>query len=71
MIDQPLFDILADKLVENHGASGIVIVAYSRGSAPRGFPKAVERLVRRGIPVVVASRCQESIAPDLRRRERR
>lgn len=39
MIDQPLFDILADKLVENHGASGIVIVAYSRGSAPGGSLK--------------------------------
>lgn len=58
MGSSPAFlDFAADQ-----GARGIVIEAFGRGNAPRGFPQAVERLVRRCIPVVVASRCHEGIA---------
>jgi L-asparaginase len=39
--------------------AGVVIEAFGRGNAPRGFADAVERLVAANIPVVVASRCAD------------
>jgi L-asparaginase len=42
-----------------NGASGIVLSAFGRGNAPKGFAAATERLVAAGIPVIIASRCAE------------
>ncbi|SFA96042.1 asparaginase [Poseidonocella pacifica] len=39
--------------------SGVVLAAFGRGNAPKGFADAARRLVDRGVPVVVASRCAE------------
>lgn len=44
---------------ESAGKSGIVLAAFGRGNAPRGFAERIARLTERGIPVVVASRCAE------------
>ncbi|CUH67510.1 putative L-asparaginase [Thalassovita gelatinovora] len=46
-------------LAAEAGASGIVLSAFGRGNAPKGFADATARLVARGVPVIVASRCQE------------
>lgn len=43
----------------NNGARAIVLEAFGLGNAPPAFPKAVERVVSKGIPVIVASRCPE------------
>ncbi len=42
-----------------NGTRGVIIEAFGRGNAPRGFAKAVERLVSRGTTVVITSRCPE------------
>ena len=42
-----------------NGASGIVLSAFGRGNAPKGFAAATERIVAAGIPVLIASRCAE------------
>lgn len=39
--------------------AGVVINAFGRGNAPRGFAAAVKRLTDAGKPVIVASRCAE------------
>lgn len=41
------------------GKSGIVLAAFGRGNAPRGFAARIARLTAKGVPVVVASRCSE------------
>ncbi len=41
------------------GKSGIVLSAFGRGNAPRGFAERISRLTAAGLPVVVASRCPE------------
>lgn len=41
------------------GKTGIVLAAFGRGNAPRGFAERIARLTARGVPVVVASRCAE------------
>ncbi|WEX07204.1 asparaginase [Chelativorans sp. AA-79] len=41
------------------GARAIVIEAFGRGNAPNGFAEAIAPIVAKGIPVIVASRCQE------------
>ncbi|MBE9636804.1 asparaginase [Salipiger mangrovisoli] len=41
------------------GASAVVIEAFGRGNAPRGFADATRRLVAAGVPVILASRCSE------------
>lgn len=41
------------------GKAGIVLAAFGRGNAPRGFAERIARLTGRGVPVVVASRCSE------------
>ncbi|EKE71759.1 asparaginase [Celeribacter baekdonensis] len=46
-------------LAADHGASGIVLSAFGRGNAPKGFAGEVARLVAKGCIVAVASRCQE------------
>lgn len=46
-------------LAGDHGATGIVLQAFGRGNAPKGYAAEVGRLVRKGVPVVVASRCHE------------
>ncbi|WP_460274040.1 asparaginase [Celeribacter sp. ULVN23_4] len=47
------------KLAGEHGATGIVLSAFGRGNAPKGFADVTEELVAAGCPVVVASRCHE------------
>lgn len=47
------------KVAAAQGASGIVLSAFGRGNAPKGFAVEVEALVAQGIPVIVASRCHE------------
>jgi L-asparaginase len=44
---------------ETAGKTGIVLAAFGRGNAPRGFAERIARLTARGVPVVVASRCSE------------
>ncbi|NGP18829.1 asparaginase [Devosia aurantiaca] len=39
--------------------SGVVLEAFGRGNAPKGFAAAVAKLVGSSIPVVIASRCPE------------
>lgn len=41
------------------GKSGIVLAAFGRGNAPRGFADRVAQLTADNVPVVVASRCSE------------
>lgn len=41
------------------GVRGVVIDAFGRGNAPRGYADAVARLVAAGAVVIVASRCAE------------
>lgn len=41
------------------GKTGIVLAAFGRGNAPKGFADRIARLTASGIPVVVASRCAE------------
>ncbi|MDP2780347.1 asparaginase [Devosia sp.] len=41
------------------GVPGVVIEAFGRGNAPRGYAGAVSRLVNGGSHVVIASRCAE------------
>lgn len=41
------------------GTSGIVLAAFGRGNAPRGFADRIARLTANKIPVVIASRCSE------------
>lgn len=43
----------------DNGVHGVVLEAFGRGNAPKGFATAVAKLVSAGIPVVVASRCPE------------
>lgn len=38
---------------------GLVVSAFGRGNAPKGFAEAASRLIQQDIPVVVASRCSE------------
>lgn len=38
---------------------GVVLEAFGRGNAPQGFAPVVARLVDKGVPVIVASRCAE------------
>lgn len=45
-----------------HGAKGIVLSAFGRGNAPKGFADTIGRLQDQGIPVVLASRCFEGRA---------
>lgn len=47
------------KLAADHGASGIVLSAFGRGNAPKGFAQATADLTGKGVPVIVASRCYE------------
>lgn len=47
------------ELAGQAGATGVVLSAFGRGNAPRGFGDATARLVTSGCPVVVASRCHE------------
>lgn len=42
-----------------NGASGIVLSAFGRGNAPKGFAAATAALTASGIPVIIASRCAE------------
>lgn len=42
-----------------NGASGIVLSAFGRGNAPKGFAASTARLTGAGLPVIVASRCAE------------
>ncbi|TDE40348.1 asparaginase [Antarcticimicrobium sediminis] len=46
-------------LAAEAGATGIVLSAFGRGNAPKGFADETARLVARGLPVVVASRCHD------------
>ena len=41
------------------GASGIILYAFGRGNAPKGFAAEAENAIARGCPVIVASRCHE------------
>ncbi|MGR3377872.1 asparaginase [Salipiger abyssi] len=41
------------------GVKAVVLAAFGRGNAPRGFADAVRRLSTHNIPVIVASRCPE------------
>lgn len=41
------------------GKSGVVLAAFGRGNAPRGFADRIARLTANSIPVVIASRCFE------------
>ncbi|GAA4228384.1 L-asparaginase [Sagittula marina] len=41
------------------GVSGVVIAGFGRGNAPMGFADAAKRLIDKGIPVIVATRCAE------------
>lgn len=41
------------------GKTGIILAAFGRGNAPRGYADRIARLTAKGIPVVVASRCSE------------
>ncbi|SEP73836.1 asparaginase [Devosia sp. YR412] len=41
------------------GVPGVIIEAFGRGNAPRGYADAVARLVKAGAIVVIASRCPE------------
>lgn len=41
------------------GKSGIVLAAFGRGNAPRGFAERIGELVAGGMPVIVGSRCPE------------
>lgn len=41
------------------GVPGVVIEAFGRGNAPRGYASAVQLLTKARIPVVIASRCPE------------
>jgi L-asparaginase len=43
----------------DNGVRGVVLEAFGRGNAPRGFAGAIARLVSAGTPVVVVSRCPE------------
>lgn len=47
------------RLAAGQGASGVVLSAFGRGNAPRGFAEATLDLVAQGCPVVVASRCRD------------
>lgn len=47
------------RLAAGAGARGIVLSAFGRGNAPKGFGAATAELVAAGCPVVVASRCHE------------
>ncbi|MDV4169386.1 asparaginase [Rhodovulum sp. FJ3] len=47
------------ELAHKAGARGIVLSAFGRGNAPKGFADASKRLIDTGCPVVVASRCHE------------
>jgi L-asparaginase len=47
------------KLAGEAGVSGIVLAAFGRGNAPRGFADEISRFSEMGVPVVVASRCHE------------
>lgn len=47
------------RLAAADGATGVVLAAFGRGNAPRGFAAATAELVAQGCPVVVASRCQD------------
>ncbi|MBN9888008.1 asparaginase [Salipiger abyssi] len=42
-----------------NGTKAVVLAAFGRGNAPRGFADAVRRLSTHNIPVIVASRCPE------------
>lgn len=42
-----------------NGASGMVLSAFGRGNAPKGFATATARMTAAGLPVVIASRCAE------------
>ncbi len=48
--------VLLDMLVERR-AAGIVVEGFGRGNVPPAVQQAMIRAVRRGIPVVLASRC--------------
>ncbi|WP_353474752.1 asparaginase [Salipiger sp. H15] len=41
------------------GVSGVVIEAFGRGNAPKGYAEAIRKLVAAGIPVILATRCTE------------
>lgn len=41
------------------GARAVVIEAFGRGNAPNGFADAIAPVVKRGVPVIVASRCHD------------
>lgn len=47
------------ELAAQAGATGIVLSAFGRGNAPKGFADATAKLVASGCPVIVASRCHE------------
>ncbi|SFJ13109.1 asparaginase [Celeribacter neptunius] len=47
------------RLAAADGATGIVLSAFGRGNAPKGFADETGRLVAAGCPVLVASRCHE------------
>lgn len=42
-----------------NGASGVVLSAFGRGNAPKGFAASTARLTKTGLPVIIASRCAE------------
>ena len=44
---------------ESSGKTGIVLAAFGRGNAPKGFAERIARLTAQGIPVIVTSRCAE------------
>ena len=41
------------------GARAIVLEAFGRGNAPRGFAEATASAVRKGVPVIITSRCPD------------
>ncbi|HEU0228965.1 MAG TPA: asparaginase [Burkholderiaceae bacterium] len=43
----------------DNGVHGVVLEAFGRGNAPKGFAAAIARLVSARTPVIVASRCPE------------
>lgn len=43
----------------SNGVSGVVIEAFGRGNAPKGFAEVCRKLVAAGIPVILATRCPE------------
>ena len=43
----------------SNGVSGVVIEAFGRGNAPKGFAAVCRKLVAAGIPVILATRCPE------------